>query len=173
ALAFWLIRKTTQGSYVIDRQKLKIPVFGVLLKFIALERFARILANLATAGVPLADSLKLCSQVMVNSAYERSILDARRQVIQGQGLAAPLAESGLFPQEAIQMIRVGEQTGQLSEQLTHSAKFYAGEVDYRLKTLSSLIEPFILLVVGGGVGFLAVALVSAMYGIYSASSLSG
>jgi type IV pilus assembly protein PilC len=172
-LAFWLIKKTTAGSYVIDNQKLKIPVFGKLLKFIALERFARILANLVTAGVPLADALKLCSQVMVNSAYERSILDARRQVIQGQGLATPLAQSGLFPQEAIQMFRVGEQTGQLSEQLTHSAKFYAGEVDYRLKTLSALIEPFILLVVGGGVGFLAVALVSAMYGIYSASSLAG
>jgi type IV pilus assembly protein PilC len=110
---------------------------------------------------------------MGNRAYQIAVEKTRDGVIAGRGLAEPLADTKMFPQEAVQIFRVGEQSGLLTQQLKHAAVFYTGEVDYKLKNLTALIEPIVLLVIGGGTGFVAVALVSAMYGIYSSQSLGG
>ena len=168
--AFVYVFRTEAGRYTIDKAILKLPIFGNVIELIALERFSRVLGSLANAGVPLPDALHLSAGATGNKKYEYAVKSTRDGVLQGRGLVDPLEESKTFPAETVQILRVGEQTGQLVNQLDHAAAYYAKEVDYKLKNITSLIEPVILLVVGGGVGFVAVALVSAMYGIYSGSS---
>ena len=169
----WAWRKTPSGAMFIDRFILRIPIFGNILQLVALERFCRILGSLNDTGVTLTDSLKLAADVLGNKAYEKAVLETREGVIQGRGLADPLRDTKMFPEESVQIFRVGEQSGLLTQQLRHAATYYSGEVDYRLKNLTALIEPVVLLLIGGGTGFVAVALVSAMYGIYSSQSLGG
>lgn len=168
-----LIDRTESGGHTFDRLKLHVPIIGPLLRDIALERFTRVLSNLSGAGVPLIDALDLSATVVGNRHYARAVRHTRDGVMSGKGLAEPMMESAAFPIEAVQVLRVGEQTGRLTEQLEHAARFYAREVDYRLKTLTALLEPVALLIVGGAVGFVAVALVSAMYGIYSTTAVTG
>lgn len=164
-IALW--RRTDDGRYRLDLLLLKIPLAGALATQICMERFCRVLGSLATAGVPLADGLQLSEGVMGNHAYDRALRQTREGVIRGGGLSGPMSETKMYPDEIVQILRVGEQTGRLTEQLDQAASFYEREVDYKLKNLTSLLEPIVLLVVGGAVGFVAIALVSAMYGIYS------
>lgn len=170
AAVFAYYFRTEKGRYTIDMLILRIPIFGNVVELIALERFSRVLGSLANAGVPLPDALLLSSGAAGNKKYEYAIKSTREGVMQGRGLVDPLEQTKVFPAETVQILRVGEQTGYLVEQLEHAARYYAKEVDYKLKNITSLIEPVILLFVGGGVGFVAIALVSAMYGIYSGSS---
>lgn len=172
-IAFVLFRRTPAGRLTVDVLLLKIPIFGQIIQIIILERFTRVMGSLTGADVPLPDSLELAAGAMGNKSFSNAITDARNGVLRGEGLSAPLEESGVFPQETVQILRVGEQSGFLTEQLGHASTFYAKEVDYKLKNITSLVEPVVLVVVGGGVGFVAIALVSAMYGIYSSSSLNG
>lgn len=167
----FLYRRTVGGRYHLDRLLLRMPVMGTLIQQIAMERFSRVLGSLSAAGVPLVDALELSQGIMGNAAYDRAVIEARSGVMRGEGLAGPMEAAGLFTMELVQILRVGEQTGRLTEQLEHAATYYAREVDYRLKNLSTLLEPIVLVVVGGAVGFVAVALVSAMYGIYTSSNL--
>lgn len=162
-----IFRNAKTGRLVTDRFLLRLPIFGHLIEIIVLERFARVLGSLSAAGVPLPDGLRLASGVMGNQAYNLAVQQTREGVVAGLGLSDPMEATKRFPAEIVEIIRVGEQTGRLVEQLDHSATYYAKEVDYRLKNLTTLIEPVVLLIVGGGVGFVAIALVSAMYGIYS------
>lgn len=164
--------KAARGRYLIDASLLRIPLVGGLLELVALERFARVLGTLSVSGVPLPDSLALASKVVGNSVYGAAITKVRRGVINGQGLSDPMENTKAFPEGMIQIVRVGEQTGRLSQQLEQSALMYSKEVDYRLKNLTTLLEPLVLLLVGGGVGFVAIALVSAMYGIYNSGQLT-
>jgi type IV pilus assembly protein PilC len=169
AAALW--RRTEDGHYRLDLILLQLPLVGPLVTQISMERFCRVLGSLASAGVPLADGLQLSEGVMGNFAYDRALSKTREGVIRGAGLADPMGETKMFPDEVVQILRVGEQTGRLTEQLEQAASFYEREVDYKLKNLTSLLEPLVLLVVGGAVGFVAIALVSAMYGIYSDAGL--
>ena len=169
---FWfLIRMNDSGRYITDKAILSIPVFGKLIRIISLERFTRVLGSLTNAGVTLPDSMELATKVLGNSNFSRAISITREAVLRGEGLTEPLSKFKVFPQETIQILRVGEQTGQLVSQLRHASIYYAKEVDYKLKNLTSLIEPVVLIFVGGGVGFVAVALISAMYGVYSSTGL--
>lgn len=166
-----LMRRTEAGKYAIDRTILTFPVIGRTVRLVNLERFARMLASLTDAGVPLPDSLALTANSVTNSVYQRAIRKVRLGVLGGQGLTAPMKETGIFPTDTVQILDVGERSGRLVEQLDHAAAFYSKDVDYRLKNMTALIEPVVLVFVGGAVGFVAVALVSAMYGIYSSSGL--
>ena len=168
--SFLSVRATKPGRLLVDAMFLRLPIFGNLLRQIELERFMRVLNSLTNAGVPLSEGLELSAQVMGNSVFARAVRRTRAGVIAGEGLAKPLGDSRAFPEDAVQIVRVGEQSGSLVQQLDHAGRYYGREVDYRLKTLTALVEPVVLLVVGGGVGFVAVALVSAMYGIYSSAS---
>jgi type IV pilus assembly protein PilC len=121
---------------------------------------------MVSAGVPLPDALVVTSDATNNRVYRRGLAGAREAMVRGEGLAGPLAATGLFPPAARQMFRVGEDTGSLDKQMETAAAYFDRELDYRLKRFTSLFEPAVILVAGGIVGFIAIALVSAMYGIF-------
>lgn len=173
AIAFLFALQNPKGRRVIDAVLLKLPVVGPLVELVVLERYARVLGTLSAAGVPLPDALTLASRVVGNQIFSTAIVQTRRGVMNGEGLSGPMLATKVFPDAMIQVIGVGEQTGRLSQQLEQSSTMYGKELDYKLKNLTSLLEPVILLIVGGGVGFVAIALVSAMYGIYNSGQLSG
>jgi type IV pilus assembly protein PilC len=137
-----------------------------LVQTAVLERFCRILSSMTSAGVTLPDSLSVTAQATSNVVYREGIYSAREAMMRGEGLAAPLAGTGLFPAAARQMLRVGEDTGTMDQQLATAAKYYERELDYKIKRFTNLFEPAVILFVGVIVGFVAIALVSAMYGVF-------
>jgi type IV pilus assembly protein PilC len=146
---------------------LKIPMVGPVVQYAVVERFCRILYSMVTAGVPLPEALRLAADGSNNVIYEKAIMEARDAMMQGQGLAEPIAETKLFPAAVTQMLAVGENTGTLDGQLESMAAFYELELEYKLKNLTTMFEPMAIFFVAGIVGFVAVALVSAMYGIFN------
>jgi type IV pilus assembly protein PilC len=163
----WLVVQTEPGRLVRDRIVLKLPLIGPTVRFALVERFSRILSSMASAGVPLPDALRVATASLRNRVFIRSFSQVGDAMLRGEGLARPLANTGLFPSTAARMIHVGEQTGTLATQLEVTARYYEGELDYRLKKLTAIFEPAVIVVMGLVVGFVAVALVSAMYGIYN------
>src|SRR5690606_40490314 len=119
------------------------------------------------AGTPLADALPTAIDCSNNLVYKDRLGTAMEGVLAGQGFADPLARTELFPSTVIQMVRVGERTGELSTQLSNSASFYEEELDYAVEKMTGLFEPITILFIGLVVGFVAVAMVSAMYGLYN------
>jgi type IV pilus assembly protein PilC len=152
----------------IDRLVLRTPVLGPLLRFAMVERFCRILSSMLQAGVSLPESMTVAAQAMNNLVVEEALSEAREGILRGEGLAGPLGRTRLFPPAATQMLKVGEDTGSIDVQLEAAARYYEREVDDKLKRVTSLFEPAILIVMGLIVGFVAIALVSAMYGIFNA-----
>src|SRR5437870_13837858 len=122
---------------------------------------------MVSAGVPLPEALRVSTGSLRNLVFRRRLAWVGESLLEGAGLAGPLAATGLFPTTAAQMMRVGEETGTLDTQLETTAAYYEGELDYKLKKLISLFEPAVIVVMGLVVGFVAVALVSAMYGIFN------
>jgi type IV pilus assembly protein PilC len=166
AALFWMWQ-TAQGKQARDRLLLRMPVVGDVIRHAVLERFCRVLHSMVATGVPLPEALTVTASAANNRVYEAGILEARAAMMRGQGLAGPLAETGLFPASANQMFRVGEATGSLDEQLEVASEFFEQELDYRIKRFTNLFEPAVIVFVGVVVGFVAIALVSAMYGIYN------
>ncbi|HKS98436.1 MAG TPA: type II secretion system F family protein [Rugosimonospora sp.] len=162
-----LLVRTTPGRYAWDRVLLAIPVLGVTIRFALVERFCRMLASMASAGVPLPDALRVATQALRNTVFMRALGHVGEALMRGEGLARPLAAAQVFPGTATRMMRVGEETGSLDHQLEVTAQYYEGELDYKIKKLTSLFEPIVIVVMGGIVGFVAIALVSAMYGIFN------
>jgi type IV pilus assembly protein PilC len=149
-----------------DHALLRVPAIGPLVHLIAVERFCRVLASLVQAGVSLPDAMQVSADSTNNRVFQEKLAIAREAMMRGEGLAKPISASGIFPAAARQMIRVGESTGSLDEQLASAATFYERELTYRLKRVTDLFEPVVILVVGGAVGFVAVAQISAMYSVY-------
>jgi len=166
-IGFGIISRTNKGRFQIDRALLHMPVFGDLINLVALERFCRVLSTLVKTKVALPDAMSLAGKATGNRVYQAAIEHAREGVLAGRGLSEPLHETKVFPAPAIQILRVGEESGQLESQLIQASSYYADELDHKMANFTALIEPVTLLVLGAGVGFVAVALVSAMYGIYS------
>ena len=165
-LIFIWMQQTERGRDVRDRLLLKTPAVGDLVQHIILERFCRIMSAMMTAGVALPEALTVTSDATSNTVFRRGIETARQAMVRGEGLATPLAATGLFPAAARQMMRVGEDTGTLDQQLETAAQYYGRELEYKIKKFTSMFEPAVIVVMGGIVGFVAVALVSAMYGIF-------
>ncbi|MEU0093490.1 type II secretion system F family protein [Kribbella sp. NPDC006257] len=157
---------TTAGRYLRDRFVLMIPVVGATVQFALVERFCRILSSMVSAGVQLPQALRIATGSLPNKVFRRALAGVLEAMMQGEGLARPLAATGMFPATAAEMLRVGEETGTLDNQLEVTAQYYEGELDYKLKKLIGLFEPAVIIVMGLVVGFVAVALVSAMYGIF-------
>jgi len=166
ALAFFIAVRTRPGRYARDRLVLAMPVVGDTVQFALVERFCRILASMVAAGVPLPQALQVATDSLRNVVFSRALADVEDAMFEGEGLATPLIRTGLFPATAAQMLRVGEETGTLDTQLSVTAHYYEGELDYKIKKLTSLIEPVVIIAMGGVVGFVAIALVSAMYGVF-------
>ena len=167
AAAFLTMRRSQRGQLFLDGAVLKIPVVGDLITVAILERVCRILSSLLRAGVDLPRSMTVTAESANNMVYRRALEKVRDDMMEGQGLAGPIARTGLFPGAAKQMIRVGEETGTLDQQLEVAATYYSRELETRVDHATSLFEPAIIIVMGVVVGFVAVALISAMYGIYS------
>jgi type IV pilus assembly protein PilC len=161
------LRRSTKGRARLDALLLKLPVVGDLVQAAIVERVCRVLASLVTAGVDLPRAMAVTAEASNNAVYNEGMNHIREQMMEGNGLATPLAETGLFPAAARQMFRVGEETGTLDKQLTTAAVFYHRELEIKIKRFTSLFEPAIIIFMGLIVGFVAVALVSAMYGIYN------
>jgi type IV pilus assembly protein PilC len=167
ALIAFAVLRTERGKYRRDRLLLAIPVVGTTIQFALVERFCRILASMVTAGVALPEALRVATESLRNKVYIQSLSTVNEAMLEGQGIAAPLAKTSLFPATAVQMLRVGEETGTLDNQLEVTAQYYETELDYKIKKLTSLFEPAVIVVMGLLVGFVAVALISAMYGVFN------
>ena len=159
--------RSDRGRLIRDTIVLKIPVFGSTIQFSLIERFCRILASMVNAGVPLPESLRVSTESLHNLVYTKALYRVAESMLEGDGLAGPLSATGLFPSTAAQMMRVGEETGTLDSQLESTARYYESELDYKIKKLTAMFEPIVIVVMGAIVGFVAIALVSAMYGIFN------
>jgi type IV pilus assembly protein PilC len=167
ALVLYLYLRSASGKMWRDRTLLRLPAIGLVVRYAVIERFFRILGSMLRAGVPVPDALRSATEATNNLAYQRALTQARAEVLRGAGLSQPISATGLFPGAAGQMLRVGEESGTLDQQLELAADYYQGELDFRLKRLTALFEPAVIVIMGLIVGFVAIALVSAMYGIFN------
>jgi type IV pilus assembly protein PilC len=164
---FIAMRRSEKGTNLLDRLMLKLPVIGDLTETAIIERVCRVLASMLRAGVDLPRSMAVTADSANNSVYRKALEGVREAMMQGEGLAEPIAMTGLFPAAARQMFRVGEETGTLDQQLEVAATYYNRELETKLERATALFEPAIIIFMGVVVGFVAVALISAMYGIYN------
>jgi type IV pilus assembly protein PilC len=151
-------RKTEKGRHIFDRMFLRAPVFGILFRKIAVARFTRTLGTMLSSGVPILDGLDVVASTAGNSVVEDAIRKARMSISEGRPVAEPLAETHVFPPMVTQMIAVGEATGALDTMLGKIADFYDEEVDTAVGSLTSMLEPLLILFLGVTIGFLLVAM---------------
>jgi type IV pilus assembly protein PilC len=142
----------------IDRVALKLPVIGPILHKAAIARFARTLSTMFAAGVPLTDALGSVSGATGNAVYAEAVSTMREEVATGQSLQLAMRQRSLFPHMVIQMTAIGEESGALDAMLAKVADFYEEQVDNAVDSLSSLLEPLIMVVIGGLVGSLVIAM---------------
>jgi type IV pilus assembly protein PilC len=164
-LSFYV--RTNNGRRNMHALQLKTPLISTVVTYSATERFTRVLAVLLDAGVPLPEALPTSIDCSNNLVYKQRLSVAMEGVLEGRGFAEPLAQTNLFPSTVVQMIRVGERSGELSEQLENAASFYEEELDYAVDKMTAVFEPMMIVFIGCVVGFVALAMVSAMYGIYN------
>ena len=169
---YWLF-KTDSGRPVRDRLVLKIPVIKGIVEYAILERFCRILAAMVKAGVPLPDGMKTTTDATSNIVYRERLEIAQVEMMEGAGFSKPLAATELFPGAAKQMFKVGEETGTLDEQLEVASIYFDRELESRIKKFTTMFEPIMIIFVGVIVGFVAVALVQAMYGVLQGAKDAG
>jgi type IV pilus assembly protein PilC len=150
--------RTERGSMQIDAFLLRVPVFGTLLRKVAVARFTRTLGTLIFSGVPILEGLRITARSAGNRVVERAVMQARAAVTTGRALADPLRASQVFPPMVIHMISVGESTGALDQMLAKIADFYDEEVDGAVNALTSLLEPMMIVFLGTVVGGLVVAM---------------
>ncbi len=170
AIIYFLVgryHKTHRGRRVIDGLLLKIPAIGMLLRKIAVARFCRTLATLTSSGVPILDGLEITARTSGNAIVEDAIMAVRKSVEEGKTISGPLAETKVFPPMVVQMINVGEQTGALDQMLSKIADFYEEEVDTAVAGLMKLIEPLMIVILGGIIGTIVTAMYLPMYSILS------
>ncbi|MFO8164441.1 MAG: type II secretion system F family protein [Desulfatiglandales bacterium] len=156
--AFRRYRKTTSGRKNTDTLLLKLPIFGVLLKKVAVARFTRTLGTMVASGVPILDALDITAKTAGNVIVEEVILEARASIAEGQTIAEPLSQSDIFPGMVTQMISVGESTGALDAMLEKIADFYDDEVDATVTAMTTMLEPLLMLFLGGSIGGLVIAM---------------
>jgi len=151
-------RRTVSGKRNIDSLLLKLPIFGELIKKVAVARFTRTLGTMVSSGVPILDALEITAKTAGNVIVEEVIFDARSSIAEGQTIAEPLSETDIFPGMVTQMISVGESTGALDAMLEKIADFYDDEVDATVSAMTSMLEPLLMLFLGGAIGGLVVAM---------------
>jgi len=160
--------RTERGRVIKDQLTIKVPIFGPIVLSAVLNRFARTLAMVLKAGVPLGQTFDAVIASTGNRVFQRGLMTVKEQMTGGEGFAGPLIRTRLFPPMLTQMVRVGEETGTLDTYLEQAAEFYEEELDYRIRAMTSLIEPVMTVAVAIVVGFIAVSLISAMYGLVGA-----
>jgi type IV pilus assembly protein PilC len=160
-------KKTDRGREVWDRAMLRIPFkIGDVVQKIALARWARTFSGSVSSGVPILQSIQITGETSGNVVVEHAMRDMYDSVKRGGSLAAPIEANAIFPSMVGHMISVGEETGQLEHMLTKIADFYEAEVDAKVKALTSLIEPLMIVFVGGGVGFIVISMYLPIFSLY-------
>lgn len=149
---------TVNGRVVIDRLLLKIPIVGDLIRKASVAKFTRTLGTLITSGVPLLEGLSICAKTSGNKVIEEALMNARVSISGGKTISEPLAKCNVFPKMVTHMIAVGESTGALDAMLGKIADFYEDEVDQAVDTLTSLLEPIMMVVLGTIIGFIVIAM---------------
>lgn len=165
---FRYYRSTAPGRWSTDRLALKLPLFGKLLYKVAMTRVTRTLSTLISGGVPMLEALKITSTTAGNVVIEKQIIETRKLVSEGKTLSESFKQSGQFPLMMLQMINVGEATGTLDEMLNKLASFYDEEVDNSVAALLSVLEPILLIFVGGMVGGLVISMYLPIFGLMKA-----
>jgi len=162
--------KTVSGRYRIDKFMLRMPVLGSVVRKSAVARFTRTLGTLVSSGVPILNGLEITARTSGNKVIEEAVLKTRTSISEGNTIAEPLKECGVFPPMVVQMIGVGEQTGALDEMLEKVADFYDSEVDTAVSALTSIIEPIMIVLMGGIVGGMLIAMYLPMFKLVSVVS---
>lgn len=170
-IALKMFAKTKAGRRILDMFKLKAPVFGKLNHKVCIARFSRTMATLLSSGVGILQALETVSGTVSNDIISDAILSARASIREGEQIAEPLARSKMFPPMVIQMVSIGQESGSLDPMLSKVADFYEDEVDAALASLTSAIEPVLIVVLGGIVGFIVISLFLPLISVIN--SLSG
>jgi type IV pilus assembly protein PilC len=157
--------RTPRGKKLIHRLLLRLPVVGPVLRKIAVARFTRTLGTLLSSGVPILDALEIVAKTAGNVVVEEAIMYSRQKIAEGKNMAQPLMETNVFPPMVVQMVGVGEQTGALDAMLSKIADFYEEEVDVAVAALTSLIEPALMVGIGGTVGVVLIAMYLPIFSI--------
>jgi type IV pilus assembly protein PilC len=157
-IAFKRFYKTEKGRLIVDSLVLKAPVFGELLKKVAVAKFSRTLSTMMSSGVPILEGLAIVSKTSGNVVVENALLKTRQSIAEGRSIAEPLAETGIFPPMVVQMISVGEATGALDSMLNKIAIFYDDEIDVAVDNMTALLEPVMMVFLGGVVGGMIIAM---------------
>jgi type IV pilus assembly protein PilC len=161
-------RGTTGGRKATDTLSLKLPVFGPLLRKVAVARFSRTLGTMISSGVPIITALEIVAKTSGNVVLEEVIFDVRSSIAEGQPIAEPLSENDIFPNMVVQMIAVGEATGALDTMLEKIADFYDDEVDVAVEAMTSMLEPLLMVFLGGSIGGLVIAMYLPIFGMAAA-----
>jgi len=157
-IAYKKFSKTDKGRMILDDLFLRLPVFGVLLRKVAVAKFTRTMGTMLSSGVAILEALDIVAKTAGNKTIEKAVYDVRSGISEGRTMADPLLESGVFPSMVCQMISVGESTGALDAMLGKIADFYDEEVDQAVENLTALIEPFMLVFLGVTIGGLVIAM---------------
>ena len=164
---FFKWKKTDRGHELWDRFKLRLPAkIGDVIQKVALARWSRTFSGAVSSGVPMLQAIKLTGETAGNVVVEQAMDDVYASVKRGGSLAGPIEDNPIFPPMVGHMIAVGEETGQLEHMLTKVADFYEAEVDAKVKALTALIEPMMIVFVGGIVGFIVISMYLPMFSIY-------
>lgn len=163
--AFRVFKASANGRYRLDQVKLKLPIFGQLFNKIAASRFSRTLSTLISAGVPVLHALEIVAETAGNAVVERAVAKCRSEIREGETIASPLSKSGVFAPMVVQMIGVGEESGNLEGMLAKVADFYDTEVSAAVDALTSLIEPLLIIVMGLVVAGILISLYLPMFNI--------
>jgi type IV pilus assembly protein PilC len=158
AVAASYILRTARGKHAFHKTLLVLPIMGNVLKKIAVARFTRTLGTLLQSGVPILDALEICAKTSGNVTIEAGIMHVRQRISEGQNMAEPLTEAKVFPEMVVQMIGVGEQTGALDQMLNKIADFYEEETDVAVGAMTSMLEPIMMVGIGGMVGVVLVSM---------------
>ncbi len=165
--------KTENGKKVIDAKLLQMPMFGLMLRKVAVAKFTRTLGTLVKSGVPILQAMETVAQTSGNKVIETAIMEARESIREGERIAEPLKRSGVFPPMVTQMIAVGEETGNMDTMLHKIADFYDQEVEQAIKGLTSMIEPIVIVIMGVVIGGIVVAMFIPMFELGSLAGKQG
>jgi len=157
-IAFRRYYKTEKGQETVDGYLLRLPVFGTLIRKVAIAKFTRTLGTMLSSGVPILEGLDIVARTSGNKVIEKAILKTKMSIGEGKTIAEPLGASGVFPPMVVQMISVGESTGALDSMLSKIADFFDDEVDAAVAALTSLLEPLLMVFLGGAIGAIVVAM---------------
>ena len=169
----WRWKKSPRGQKAWDHISLKIPVFGPLIRSVAISRFSRTLSTLLRGGVPVMDALDIVKNVVNNQKLQKVITETRELISRGENLSTPLIHSGEFPPMVTQMIRVGEKTGHLEEMLSQISDTYDNQVRTDLEAMTALLEPAMLILMGGVIAFIVFSTIIPLLQIYNLEGLTG